>query len=131
MDGPLLTEDAARCLQASLRCTGDVARGRDQRRMPHVLLHDVQLHPCGHRMSAMCRNTNKTLICTNICKCRAGSEAAPRLALRRFLPENNMLRSDWIKAGIADKSPEAHEQLKDLPPQFFTGEIYIDYVFPD
>lgn len=53
MDGPLLPEHPARRLQAPLRRTGDVPGGRVQRRMSHVLLHDVERHPCGHRMGDM------------------------------------------------------------------------------
>jgi len=41
-----------------------------------------------------------------------------------------VVRSDWLKVGDADSSPEAHQQLEKLPADFETGENYIEYVFP-
>ncbi|MBS0422336.1 MAG: MBL fold metallo-hydrolase [Proteobacteria bacterium] len=42
-----------------------------------------------------------------------------------------LVRSDWIAAGSARASPEAHQELDSLPANFSQGEIYIDYVFPE
>jgi hypothetical protein len=58
----------------------------------------------------------------------------PRTKLMDALEQRlkgKLVRSDWIE--VADKakaSPEAHEELKELPENFTKGEIYIDYVFP-
>jgi len=57
----------------------------------------------------------------------------PRIDLMKALEQrtgDKLVRSDWIKVGEAVASPEAHEQLERLPPNFETGDIYIDYVFP-
>lgn len=43
---------------------------------------------------------------------------------------DRLVRSDWIKAGDFDPSPEARGQLAKLPENFSTGDLYIDYVFP-
>jgi beta-lactamase superfamily II metal-dependent hydrolase len=43
---------------------------------------------------------------------------------------NKLVRSDWIKAGSAPASPEAHQELEKLPPNFTQGPFYIDYIFP-
>ena len=56
----------------------------------------------------------------------------PRIPLMEALEEQTnrkLVRSDWIAAGNAPASPEAHEQLKTLPSNFSHGDIYIDYVF--
>jgi hypothetical protein len=39
------------------------------------------------------------------------------------------VRGDWIVAGHATASAEAHEQRKTLPSNVSHGDIYIDYVF--
>ena len=57
----------------------------------------------------------------------------PRIALMEALEQqtdSKLVRSDWIAAGKAEPSPEAHEQLETLPPNFSAGELYVDYVFP-
>jgi len=57
----------------------------------------------------------------------------PRIPLMVALEQQTnrkLVRSDWIAAGNAPASPEAHEQLTKLPSNFFGGGIYIDYVFP-
>jgi hypothetical protein len=43
---------------------------------------------------------------------------------------NRVVRSDWIEVPNFDASPEARGQLAKLPPNFSTGDLYIDYVFP-
>jgi beta-lactamase superfamily II metal-dependent hydrolase len=61
------------------------------------------------------------------------STEVPRIALMKALEKrtgDKLVRSDWIKAGNAQASPEAHAQLERLPPHFETGDIYIEYVFP-
>jgi beta-lactamase superfamily II metal-dependent hydrolase len=45
--------------------------------------------------------------------------------------KGKLVRSDWIAAGNADESPEAHGELEVLPENFSKGKIYIDYVFPE
>ena len=41
---------------------------------------------------------------------------------------NQMVRSDWVKAGDTDPDPEALEELAKLPSGFSTpGDLYIDY----
>ena len=57
----------------------------------------------------------------------------PRIALMEALEKqtgDKLVRSDWIAAGNAECSPEAHEQLERLPPNFETGDIFVEYVFP-
>ncbi len=57
----------------------------------------------------------------------------PRIALMEALEQQTvrkLVRSDWIAVGKAPASPEAHEQLGKLPPNFLQGTFYIDYVFP-
>jgi hypothetical protein len=44
---------------------------------------------------------------------------------------NRLVRSDWIEVRDFEPSPEARGQLKELPENFSTGDLYIDYVFPD
>lgn len=44
---------------------------------------------------------------------------------------NRLVRSDWIKVADFDPSPEARGQLKKLPNNFSTGDLFIDYIFPD
>jgi beta-lactamase superfamily II metal-dependent hydrolase len=41
-----------------------------------------------------------------------------------------LVRSDWIKVNDAPASPEAHQELEKLPPNFTAGPLYIDYTFP-
>jgi beta-lactamase superfamily II metal-dependent hydrolase len=41
-----------------------------------------------------------------------------------------LVRSDWIPAGNAEASPEAHAELDKLPQNFTQGELYIDYILP-
>ena len=56
----------------------------------------------------------------------------PRIALMEALEQQTkrkLVRSDWIAAGSAPQSPEAHQQLKSLPANFSKGKIYIDYIF--
>ena len=43
---------------------------------------------------------------------------------------NRLVRSDWIKVGDFAPSPEARKQLAKLPPNFSTGDLFIDYIFP-
>jgi beta-lactamase superfamily II metal-dependent hydrolase len=50
-------------------------------------------------------------------------------ALEKQLGEK-LVRSDWIAVGDAPASPEAHEELEKLPPNFTQGTLYIDYTFP-
>lgn len=57
----------------------------------------------------------------------------PRIPLIEALEKqsgNRLVRSDWIKAGKADASPEALSELPRLPPNFSTGDVYIDYIIP-
>jgi len=50
---------------------------------------------------------------------------------------NRLVRSDWIEAvkpdnaGKVPASPEAKKQLRALPKNFKTGDLYVDYIFPD
>jgi len=58
----------------------------------------------------------------------------PRIALMEALEtrtHRRLVRSDWIKVGDAPASPEAHRQLARLPADFSTGEIFVDYIFPE
>jgi beta-lactamase superfamily II metal-dependent hydrolase len=57
----------------------------------------------------------------------------PRTKLMEALEQrtkNKLVRSDWIKAGNAVASPEAHSELAKLPDNFSAGDLYVDYVFP-
>lgn len=44
---------------------------------------------------------------------------------------NRLVRSDWIKVANFDASPEARGQLAKLPVNFETGDLFIDYIFPN
>jgi beta-lactamase superfamily II metal-dependent hydrolase len=58
----------------------------------------------------------------------------PRIKLMVELEKrtkNRLVRSDWIKVAEFDASPEAREQLANLPDNFSTGDLYIDYTFPN
>jgi beta-lactamase superfamily II metal-dependent hydrolase len=57
----------------------------------------------------------------------------PRIKLLEEMQKrtnNRLVRSDWIEVPNFDASPEARAQLAKLPPNFSTGDLYIDYVFP-
>ena len=57
----------------------------------------------------------------------------PRIALMEALEQqtdSKLVRSDWIAAGKADASPEAHEQLEKLPPNFSTGKSTLTILLP-
>ncbi|HEX3230957.1 MAG TPA: hypothetical protein VHQ95_18410, partial [Pyrinomonadaceae bacterium] len=57
----------------------------------------------------------------------------PRIKLMEEMEKrtnNRVVRSDWIEVPNFDASPEARGQLAKLPPNFSTGDLYIDYVFP-
>ena len=45
--------------------------------------------------------------------------------------KNKVVRSDWIPAGKVEASPEAKGQLAKLPDNFSTGDLYVDYTFPN
>lgn len=59
----------------------------------------------------------------------------PRIPLMEALEKktgNKLVRSDWIEVKQkAVASPEALQELAKLPPNFSTGNIYVDYVFPN
>ena len=68
---------------------------------------------------------------------KKGTEV-PRIPLMKALEQqtkNKLVRSDWLEVKTDDveapASPEAHDQLEKLPPNFEEGNIYIEYVFPD
>jgi beta-lactamase superfamily II metal-dependent hydrolase len=66
---------------------------------------------------------------------KKGTEV-PRIALMEEMEQltgNRLVRSDWIAVPSpkGKASPEAKGQLKNLPPHFETGELYIDYIFPN
>jgi beta-lactamase superfamily II metal-dependent hydrolase len=57
----------------------------------------------------------------------------PRILLMEEIEKrttNKLVRSDWIEALTVHASPEAKGQLAQLPSNFETGPLYIDYVFP-
>jgi len=57
----------------------------------------------------------------------------PRTALMEALEkqiDNKLVRSDWIQAGSNKPDPEAKSELADLPDNFSTGDLYVDYIFP-
>src|SRR5262249_1049490 len=45
--------------------------------------------------------------------------------------KNKLVRSDWIPAGKSPQSPEAKSELPALPKNFSTGDLYVDYIFPN
>ena len=45
--------------------------------------------------------------------------------------KNRLVRSDWIEVPNFDASPEARGQLAKLPENFSTGDLYVDYIFPN
>ena len=58
----------------------------------------------------------------------------PRIKLMEEMEiqtENRLVRSDWIAVLDVKASPEAKGQLSTLPANFSTGDLYIDYVFPE
>jgi hypothetical protein len=68
---------------------------------------------------------------------KKGTEV-PRITLMEEMEKltgDRLVRSDWISVPLpspkGDASPEAKGQLKNLPPHFEKGELYIDYVFPN
>jgi beta-lactamase superfamily II metal-dependent hydrolase len=115
------------------------------------ILGDIDFYKVGHHGS-----TNATPIpavgampdtCVAMCSTETGYPSdkrtygsikkkteVPRIALMEALEEqtgDKLVRSDWIAVeGKAPASPEAHEQLEKLPPNFVAGEIYVDYIFP-
>jgi len=57
----------------------------------------------------------------------------PRTALMEALEkqiDNKLVRSDWIQAGSNKPDPEAKSELAELPDNFSTGDLYVDYIFP-
>jgi beta-lactamase superfamily II metal-dependent hydrolase len=57
----------------------------------------------------------------------------PRIALMKALEEQSdsgLVRSDWIAVGDAPASPEAKKQLPKLPPNFSTGDVYVECILP-
>lgn len=57
----------------------------------------------------------------------------PRITLMEEMEKqtaNRLVRSDWIKVLQVNASLEAKKQLVKLPPNFSTGDLYVDYVFP-
>lgn len=87
-----------------------------------------------HRCVAMCSTeTGYPSLLRTYGKIASGTEV-PRIPLMEALETQTgrrLVRSDWIAAGNAEFSPEAHEQLDRLPPDFETGSLYIEYVFPE
>jgi len=68
---------------------------------------------------------------------KKGTEV-PRIALMEEmekLTDNRLVRSDWIPVPVPPPtglaSPEARDQLAELPPDFETGDLYVDYIFPN
>ncbi|MDM0026304.1 MBL fold metallo-hydrolase [Variovorax saccharolyticus] len=58
----------------------------------------------------------------------------PRIPLMEALEKQTgkkLVRSDWLATTFAKASPEARSQLDRLPPDFETGDIFIEYVFRD
>lgn len=58
----------------------------------------------------------------------------PRTVLMNALETRTnykLVRSDWLAVADVPASPEAKSQLPKLPNDFSTGELYIDYVFPN
>jgi beta-lactamase superfamily II metal-dependent hydrolase len=58
----------------------------------------------------------------------------PRTKLMEALEKQTkqkLMRSDWIKVGATPASPEAKSELADLPDNFSTGDLYVDYIFPN
>lgn len=115
------------------------------------ILSSIDFYKVGHHGS-----TNATPIpavgalsmkCVAMCSTETGFPSAkrtygsidkqtevPRIPLMEALEKQTgkkLVRSDWLATTFAKASPEAHKQLDRLPPDFETGDIYIDYVFPD
>jgi beta-lactamase superfamily II metal-dependent hydrolase len=64
----------------------------------------------------------------------AKNTEVPRTKLMEALEkqtQNKLVRSDWIEVSNAPASPEAKGELAELPDNFSTGDLYIDYIFPD
>ena len=109
------------------------------------LLASVDFYKVGHHGS-----TNATpvpvvgalrLRCVGMCSTEAGcygsiemNSEVPRGVLMDALEKrtgNQLVRSDWIAAGAAKASTDAHAQLEKLPPEFVAGDLFIEYAFPD
>lgn len=118
------------------------------------ILGSIDFYKVGHHGS-----TNATPIpalaalnkeCVSMCSTEAGDEKSgplkkrpygnvdkktevPRIKLMEELEkqtDNRLVRSDWIPVLKVDASPEAKSQLANLPANFSTGDLYVDYVFP-
>jgi hypothetical protein len=130
---------------------GKAVKGKDPgiSEAAHKILASIDFYKVGHHGS-----TNATPIpavgampatCAAMCSTETGFPSpkrtygsiakkteVPRIPLMEALEQQTnrkLVRSDWIAAGNAPASPEAHEQLKTLPSNFSHGDIYIDYVF--
>jgi hypothetical protein len=63
---------------------------------------------------------------------KKGTEV-PRTKLMEALEQrthNRLVRSDWIPVRDVKASPEAKGELSNLPANFSTGDLYVDYIFP-
>src|SRR5262249_30872703 len=64
---------------------------------------------------------------------KKGTEV-PRTKLMEAMEEQieaKLVRSDWIAAGDSPPSKEAKGELAKLPQNFSTGDLYVDYIFPN
>jgi len=64
---------------------------------------------------------------------KKGTEV-PRTTLMEAIEKqigDKLVRSDWIPAGNSPQSPEAKGELDKLPQNFSTGDLYVDYIFPN
>ena len=131
---------------------GKPVKGQDPGISPEArkILESIDFYKVGHHGS-----TNATPIpavgamrhqCVGMCSTETGfpnpkrtygsidkNTEVPRRVLMTALEKltgDKVVRSDWLKVGDAEASPEAHQQLDKLPPDFDTGDNYIEYVFP-
>lgn len=116
-----------------------------------AILDNIDFYKVGHHGS-----TNSSPIpavaamnvkCVSMCSTESGDpdrkrphghveneSEVPRIKLMVELEKrtgNRLVRSDWIKVPGFDASPEARGQLAKLPDNFSTGDLYIDYSFPN
>lgn len=103
------------------------------------ILASVDFYKVGHHGST---NANPIpavgalkMRCVGMCSTADGCyNGVPRKPLITALLERTgkqLVRSDWIEADGHASSPEAREELEKLPKHFDTGELYIEYSFPD
>jgi beta-lactamase superfamily II metal-dependent hydrolase len=108
------------------------------------ILGSIDFYKVGHHGStnanpipAVASISNK---CAAMCSTATGAYGnpgkhteVPRTALMEALEkqiDNKLVRSDWIPAGSVKPDPQAKSELAELPENFSTGSLYVDYIFP-